>query len=62
MNPAMMGGGGAGPRQVYVLNRGTKRESGRKAQLSNIKAGTVSMKYFIGNNYFKYLKKLCQMQ
>mmetsp|Transcript_3609 Transcript_3609/g.13790 ORF Transcript_3609/g.13790 Transcript_3609/m.13790 type:complete len:571 (-) Transcript_3609:102-1814(-) len=41
MNPAMMGGGQGGPRQVYVLNRGTKRESGRKAQLSNIKAGTV---------------------
>lgn len=40
MNPAMMGGG-QGPRQVYVLNRGTQRESGRKAQLSNIKAGTV---------------------
>mmetsp|Transcript_115465 Transcript_115465/g.367205 ORF Transcript_115465/g.367205 Transcript_115465/m.367205 type:complete len:556 (+) Transcript_115465:106-1773(+) len=31
----MMGGGG----QTYVLNRNTKREQGRKAQLTNIQAG-----------------------
>merc|ERR1719198_2708657 len=31
--------GGGGPGQVMVVNRNTKRDQGRKAQLSNIAAG-----------------------
>eukprot|EP00930_Biecheleria_cincta_P045029 TRINITY_DN3102_c0_g2_i1.p1 TRINITY_DN3102_c0_g2~~TRINITY_DN3102_c0_g2_i1.p1 ORF type:complete len:560 (-),score=129.78 TRINITY_DN3102_c0_g2_i1:54-1733(-) len=35
----MMGGGGGGAPGVFVLNRNTKRDQGRKAQLTNIQAG-----------------------
>lgn len=36
---AMMGGGGMQQPGVFVLNKNTKREQGRKAQLTNIAAG-----------------------
>merc|ERR1719316_138314 len=35
----MPGGLGAGGGQVHVLNKNTKRDQGRKAQLTNIQAG-----------------------
>jgi len=35
----MMMGGGDGHQQVLVLNKNTKRDTGRKAQLTNIQAG-----------------------
>merc|ERR1719245_2051732 len=36
----MMGGGGGGQQPgVFVMNKNTKREQGRKAQFSNIQAG-----------------------
>jgi len=35
----MLGGGGDGHQQVLVLNKNTKRDTGKKAQLTNIQAG-----------------------